>query len=242
MADSDVETEYELESFTIGGFDFNITTIAFLPIELLMANRAKQTEISGQKLWCGSLGVIQYLMNNPNIVDQNVVVELGAGTGVLGMICKKLGATNVLLTDHDAISIKHMKDDCARNEIEATVKHLDWYKSETVAEWSLEELIHRADAESRKLVVVAGDVLYKDLLLEPFFATVLKLFSLFPGSKLILCHIPRAGVDHTQVQAKAESLQLTVTEIATDLWREGDCFQYCDPDDLCRARLFEICS
>jgi hypothetical protein len=233
MSDSEPETEYELEAFTIGGHHYQITTIAYLPIELLMANRAKQTEISGQKLWCGSLGLIQHILNNPSLVDGKVVVELGAGTGVLGMVCARQGAKTVFLTDHDQISLNHMIADCSRNHIDAVVKRLDWYRP-TFDDWDLDSAV----ATSAGLVIVAGDVVYKDALLDPFFSTASLLLQKFAGVKLYLCHIPRAGVDYAAVLAKAESFGLVHDEVAAGLWNTGECFQYCDPDDLVRARMF----
>lgn len=194
-----------------------------------------QTEISGQKLWCGSLGVIQHILNNPTLVSDHTVVEIGAGTGVLGMICKITGASTVILTDHDTISINHMIADCSRNKIDAHVKRLDWYKPE-FSSWGLES----TSAASQGLVLVAGDVLYKDVLINPFFDTVVKLLRQHENSKLYLCHIPRAGVDHPQIRAKAAEMHLTIEEIPVELWNTGDCFQYCDPDDLVRARLYVL--
>jgi hypothetical protein len=235
MSDSELETEYELESFTIGGHELQITTIAYLPIELLMANREKQTEISGQKLWCGSLGLIQHLLNNSSLVKDKTVIELGAGTGVMGMVCKFLGAQSVFLTDHDTISINHMNGDCERNSVTAYIKRLDWYKP-SIADWDLSAQL----ASSEGLVIVAGDVLYKDVLLDPFFSTVVLLLQQQAGSVLYLCHIPRAGVDYARVLAKADSVGLSSEEIPRELWTKGDCFQYCDPDDLARARLFVL--
>lgn len=42
-------------------------------------------QISGRKIWCGSLVVAEYLTRNPAFVAAHHVVELGAGTGLLGM-------------------------------------------------------------------------------------------------------------------------------------------------------------
>ena len=65
----------------------DITTVAYMPIEQLMANRSVEKEISGQKLWCGSLVVISYMLQNfGKIINPNsIVIELGAGTGALGI-------------------------------------------------------------------------------------------------------------------------------------------------------------
>lgn len=41
---------------------------------------------SGQKIWCGSLGVCEYLMDHSELVLNKIVIELGAGTGLLGTI------------------------------------------------------------------------------------------------------------------------------------------------------------
>lgn len=92
MSDSDDEPEFEAEAFTIGGFQFEVTTVSHLPIERLMQNATKGVEISGQKLWCGSLGASEYLLDHREWVKDCVVLELGAGTGVLSMLCERLGA------------------------------------------------------------------------------------------------------------------------------------------------------
>jgi predicted nicotinamide N-methyase len=232
MSDSEPEVEYEPESFTIGGFALTVTTIAFMPIELLMKNRDKETEISGQKLWCGSLGVIQHILNNPHIVNGVVVVELGAGTGVLGMICKKLGAKEVILTDHDPISIANMVTDCTTNDVVATVERMDWYAYEPKFDWAV--------APTERVLLAAGDVLYKQALIKPFFTTVTQLFAKFPTATMLLCHIPRAGVEQGEVVAAAQECGFVISEIPRELWSTGDLFEYCEPDDLARARLYSI--
>eukprot|EP00601_Ochromonadales_sp_CCMP2298_P031842 CAMPEP_0173339392 /NCGR_PEP_ID=MMETSP1144-20121109/8341_1 /TAXON_ID=483371 /ORGANISM="non described non described, Strain CCMP2298" /LENGTH=248 /DNA_ID=CAMNT_0014285299 /DNA_START=160 /DNA_END=903 /DNA_ORIENTATION=+ len=224
MSDSEPEVEYEPESFTIGGFPLTVTTIAFMPIELLMKNRDKETDISGQKLWCGSLGVIQHILNNPSIAQGSVVVELGAGTGVLGMMCKKLGAKDVILTDHDPISIANMVTDCAANDVVATVSRLDWYEP------SFDNWV----SPTESVLIVAGDVLYKQALIKPFFATVTQLFAKFASATMLLCHIPRAGVEQGEVVAAAQESGFVISEIARDLWSTGDLFKYCEPDDLAK--------
>ena len=184
-----METEFELETVEVGPYAFEITTVAHLPIELLMFNHAKGVVISGQKVWCGSLSVAQYLLNNKHLVVDHVVVELGAGTGILGMLCEKLGCQHAFLTDNDPQSLLHMHEDCPRNEIvHASVNPLDWFNPD-INSLQLQPLL-----ESSKLVVVAGDVLYKHALIAPFFSTVCQLLRLKPESCMYLCHVPRAGM------------------------------------------------
>jgi hypothetical protein len=233
--------EYELEEFVIGGERFSLTTIAFMPIEALMANQSKEVEISGQKLWCGSLSVAEYLLRHREWVVGSTVVELGAGTGVVSMLCKRLGATSVVLTDNDPRSIQHMQDDCKVNGIVegALVESLDWFNFQGG------EQVWRAwgagTGGSRR--VVAGDVLYKRQLLQPFFSTVRQLLSPYAegvGAEMLLCHVPRAGVDHAEVVRSAEEHGLSALEVGRELWCTGALLEYCPEEDTSRARLYKI--
>ncbi len=235
MSDSEDEVEYEPEEFVIDGRTFSITTIAYLPIAQLMNNRSKDVEISGQKLWCGSLGIIQHLLNNPDIVGNTAVVELGAGTGVLGMICKTLGALKVTLTDHDERSLLHMKNDLISNNIEASVIPVNWFDPVFDS-----EALFPVSEGPRVLRVVAGDVLYKNALLVPFFNTVSLLFGLCEDCQLLLCHVPRAGVEQADVTSHAAGLGFSVEEVPVESWSKGEVFRYCPEEDLVRARIYCI--
>lgn len=241
MTDHDVQedVDYDLEDFNVGPYKFVVTTIAFMPIEVLMAMGEKKVEISGQKLWCGSLGVIEYLLDHPVFVKDKIVLELGAGTGVLGMLCNRLGASKVVLTDNDPRSITHMTADVPRNNIDATVCSLDWFQPP-----SQDELVAmvggRAATDAGAVRVVAGDVLYKRELLEPFMNTTKAVLTAFSGSEMILCHVPRAGIEQKDVVALAADKGLTVTEMNAELWRKGSCTEYSPEEDYSRARLYTL--
>ena len=132
MSELQDEIEYDLEEFNIGPYTFKVTTIGFMPLEVLSALSNRQDgaskEVSGQKLWCGSLGVVEYLLGQPDFVREKIVLELGAGTGVLGMLCEKLGASKVILTDNDRRSLIHMESDIPLNNCGACVCSLDWFE------------------------------------------------------------------------------------------------------------------
>lgn len=231
MSDSEDEVDYELEDFVIGGHPLSITTIAFMPITTLMANREKNVEISGQKLWCGSLVVINYLLQNPELVAHSTVLELGAGTGVLGMMCNFLGATSVILTDWDSRSIDHMQQDCERNKIPANIVCYNW-KTPDLAVLQLPEDVNA------KVTIVAGDVMYKRDIISPFMDVVDLVLSKYRNAELLLCHVPRAGVEQAEIVATFTARGFQVECICLNEWREGECLQYTTPDDLDRAALY----
>ncbi len=142
------------------------------------------------------------MIESPALVKDKILVELGSGTGVLGMICKRLGAAKVVLTDHDDRSLTHMRHDIVANTIDADIIRFDWFNPDM--DGLLTTLSASSPGVCDDMIIVAGDVLYKRALLEPFFSTtrkVLELASLMPSrfgsSEMILCHIPRAEVPYT---------------------------------------------
>lgn len=64
-------------------------------------------EISGQRLWEGSLLLCAYLLKCSSQEESGFdlkgksVLELGAGTGVVSMLAHGLGASPVVVTDGD---------------------------------------------------------------------------------------------------------------------------------------------
>ena len=228
------DVEFECETIEIASYTFEITTIAYLPIEILMQNQSKGVEISGQKIWCGSLTVADYILANPQIVKDRVVVELGAGTGVLGMVCSRLGCARLLLTDNDPRSISHMKSDCKSNAVEAIVCTLDWFSPDV-------SILNSDDISlTHELCVVAGDVLYKRILLEPFFITSCLLLQSRNQSCMYLCHVPRAGVEHSDVVNEANKQGLFIEEIQSRTGQNDNARKYCPDEDTARAKVYSI--
>jgi hypothetical protein len=246
MADDDVE--YEPEMVTVGPYSFSLTTVSFMPLEKLLENQSKGVEISGQKVWCGSLVVAEYLLHHGDYVQDRVIFELGSGTGLLGMLCQRLGSASVFLTDHDQRSLNHMAADIVTNSIENTTVHkLDWFQIDD-CERILPSVIDRL-VTATSVRIVAGDVLYKNVLLAPFFSTVKKLFHTINAfttgtskepCKMLLCHVPRAGVDQSDVVSAAHSASLQVRIIDEVDWKKGCVVEFSVPEDYNRAQLYEL--
>lgn len=230
MSDSEDEVEYENEYFNIRGIDFNITTVSFMPLSKLMKLRENEVEISGQKLWCGSLVIIEYLLDNKEFVENYNIIELGSGTGVVGMLCKKLNSNEVILSDHDQRSLTHMTEDIKKNNVNVQILELDWFNFNI-------SMLSSDFLTSHPLRIVAGDVLYKHILIEPFFNVIQQLLSI-PNSQMLLCHVPRAGVDQSDVIDAAKRYNLNITTIPSELWKKGVCIEYSIPEDYERAQLY----
>ena len=74
--------------------------------------------------------LIQFLQRHPRVVREKNVIELGAGTGAVGLSAAQLGATHVVLTDqHTELSAANIRDN-ELGEI-ARVARVDWTDTST---------------------------------------------------------------------------------------------------------------
>ena len=148
-------------------------------------------------------------------------------------LCRKLGCERIWLTDHDSRSLAHMTKDIFTNDIEAEVIALNWF------DFDMSTFAANTFFSENKLRIVAGDVLYKNELLVPFFTVVSSILGL-SDSKMLLCHVPRAGVEQETVTRTAAEFGLQVSAIDPAEWRKGVCLMYSVPEDYNRAQLYEI--
>ena len=231
MSDDEGDVEFEKEEFYIRGIKLNITTISFLPIHKLMQLNQTSTEISGQKLWCGSLVLCEYILDHAaDVVKDKIVIELGAGTGVAGMICYQQGASKVYLSDYDAKSLEHMRVDCEDNGIAADIVSFDYYNP-------IYETFE--STANTSYTVIAGDVIYKTALIVPFFNSIKQFVTRF-RARVLLCHIPRAGVNHEHITAEITRQSLRYEVVDGREWCKGVVLQYSPREDYERAQLYII--
>jgi predicted nicotinamide N-methyase len=231
--DAEEQLEYEEEHFEIGPYGFFIRCISFLPIELLLQLERSREEISGRRVWAGSLVLCAYMLENPQEIAGHAVVELGAGTGIAGFLAEKLGARRVCCTDHDVRCLELLGYNVSTNRSEVVVERVNWFDESPAA------IVQSAIGELPTRLI-AADVLYKRGLLVPFFRTCRRLLE--PGGKLLLCHIPRAGVHHTHVLlAAADTGGLGVSDVTPSTLATCEFLdKYAEAHDVAEAKVFSI--
>mmetsp|Transcript_29138 Transcript_29138/g.45287 ORF Transcript_29138/g.45287 Transcript_29138/m.45287 type:complete len:267 (-) Transcript_29138:3188-3988(-) len=262
MVDSDeeYEPEYEWEKFRISkDHSFSVLCVVPPPLEYMAMLHTEKTEISGRQVWTGSLLACRYLIENPHLVEGKRVLELGAGTGVLGMLSHNLNSKCVALTDGDPLSVEHIHQNLTENNISGPIEgnsncataatHLLWGDDESMdsfSQWSVENLrlqnrsMWDPDERIQFDTIIAGDVMYKKELPSLFFRTVSKYLA-FTDGELLLCHVPRSCVDHNVVKAAASEAGFAVEEVhleKTELI--DDDIDGVDIDDARRAALYRI--
>lgn len=70
--------------------------------------------------WGGGLALARYVLDHPETVANRRVLDLGAGSGLVGIAAMKSGATSVLATDIDPYAIAAMHLNAAANSATLT--------------------------------------------------------------------------------------------------------------------------
>ena len=121
-------------------------------------------------IWDGGLGLVEYFRTNEGFSRDALVIDLGSGTGVVGLGMAAVGFRNSVVTDlHDALGL--MKENVNLNpSLDVAVEELAWGEPLPTA---IEERI----ARSNEIFVVGADIVYRQNLFDPLLATMESLCS-----------------------------------------------------------------
>ena len=120
------------------------------------AQSASDADGTYRRLWATSVTFARYLWMHPELVRGKRVVELGAGSGAIGLVCAALGASHVCITDVPG-ALPLIDSNVQRNPRLAS-------GSISIAPcvWGHRSQIHEIVAKSGAFdVVVACEVIYK---------------------------------------------------------------------------------
>lgn len=110
------------------GFVRTIVVPGFEKEEIKIKEPAMTGDNIGMKTWGSSLIIAEKIVNNAKELLKEPILELGSGTGLTGIICRKLGFKNVLSTDLPTI-VPNLKANFVLNGLESDLsscKVLDW--------------------------------------------------------------------------------------------------------------------
>lgn len=168
---------------------------------------------TGLRTWEAALHLGQFLCENPNLVTGKRVLELGAGTGYLSIMCAKhLGATHVIASDGSDDVINNLPDNMFLNSLQdsQSIVPMD-------VKWGHALLGTEEEAWNggRPVDVVLGaDITYDQSVIPALVGTLLDLFELYPQVEVFIsatqrnqvtfqvfldsCQTNRLGVDDLQ--------------------------------------------
>ncbi|KAJ1462811.1 putative methyltransferase-domain-containing protein [Pelagophyceae sp. CCMP2097] len=77
---------------------------------------ATLTQSSGGTVWDAAILLAHWLAERPQLVSNRGVLEVGAGCGVVGLACARLGARYVALTDFEPKIVDCLRESSARDD------------------------------------------------------------------------------------------------------------------------------
>jgi predicted nicotinamide N-methyase len=157
--------------------------------------------------WVGGQALARYLLDHPEQVARQIVLDFGSGSGLVAIAAAKAGAARVLAADIDHFAAAAIAMNAAVNEVQVTV--------------AAAELIDSAD--ERWGVVTAGDVCYE----QPMAARVtVWLRRLAQRGCLVLLGDPgRAYLPANSFHERARYLVPTSRDLEGHEMREGVVWQ-----------------
>ncbi|KAK6223945.1 hypothetical protein LQW54_000091 [Pestalotiopsis sp. IQ-011] len=97
------------------------------------------TAHTGHRTWEGALHLATYLLAHPSLVAGKTVLELGAGTGFLSILCRKfLDAAGVTATDGEDRVVEGMRENLRLNGADdggVAARRL-WWGAELEGDWN----------------------------------------------------------------------------------------------------------
>ncbi|KAI9011154.1 putative methyltransferase-domain-containing protein [Gaertneriomyces semiglobifer] len=116
---------------------------------------------TGLRTWEAALRFSEYLLHEPELVERKKVVELGAGVGLVGLICGALGAASVLLTDFEDSVLETLRRNIDINtgplSKSLRTRKFDWNSSDELQAMTVEE----AD------IIIGTDIAYDPRIITP---------------------------------------------------------------------------
>ena len=150
---------------------------------------------TGLRTWEASLHLGQYLCSDPSLVRDKHVLELGAGTGYLSILCAKhLGARHVVASDGSDRVVNNLSDNFDVNGLQGSDRIVS-----TLLEWGHEPLPIGPDggqlgggaggggnAAGVVDLVLGADITFDKTLALPLVATLKRLATSFPRAEILL--------------------------------------------------------
>lgn len=100
----------------------------------------RKEDHTGAVVWDDAVVLARYFSDvntlNPGFFRKKTVVELGAGTGLPGIVLAELGA-EVTLTDRDAVATTLIQENIAMNGLDCQTMQYEWGKDSSLGKFDI---------------------------------------------------------------------------------------------------------
>ncbi|KAI1128198.1 S-adenosyl-L-methionine-dependent methyltransferase [Nemania abortiva] len=177
-------------------------------------NLISGSRTTGHRTWEAALHLGSYLLTNPgqNLIRGKSVLELGAGTGFLAILCAKhLGARRVITTDGDEAVVDYLKENLALNDIDdgkLIMARTLWWGDELQGTW-----VEQACSSDPFDVVIGADITYDKVAITALVRTLRQLFRMRHQLQVIIAGVVRNADTFQTFQDECARSNFTVEEI-----------------------------
>ncbi|CAH0017978.1 unnamed protein product [Clonostachys rhizophaga] len=145
---------------------------------------------TGLRTWEAAIHLGQYLSRNPAVVQHKRILELGAGTGYLSILCADhLDAAHVIASDGSDDVINNLPDNFFLNNLQDSTKVIPMEVKWGHALVGTED--EKWNGGNTVDVVLGADVTYDKRVIPALVGTVLELFDLFPTVEVYIAATQR---------------------------------------------------
>jgi len=140
---------------------------------------------TGLRTWEASLRLAEYFIQNPEFCRGKKIIELGAGIGLLSLVCAKLGAKSVIATDVNPDVIERLHLNIESNKDILNIENLVIPQAGKL-DWN-EKNIDMTLYKDLDLIICA-DVIYNPENIEPLVNILSQFLKAIPFIIIILCN------------------------------------------------------
>lgn len=193
---------------------YSVSALAGCPTITLLESRAiiSARGTTGLATWEAALHLGQYLCSQPETVQQKHVLELGAGTGYLSILCARyLEAQSVLASDGSDDVVNNLPESFFLNHLQdshdISAKELKWGHALLGTEepqWNGGRPVD---------VVLGADITYDDSVIPLLIATLTELAEMFPHVSILVAATERNQATFQTFMSTASKSRFAVQEI-----------------------------
>jgi predicted nicotinamide N-methyase len=180
---------------------------------------------TGVTLWQAATLLADYLVEFPELVRNQTVLELGAGLGLCGLVAHHLGAARTVVTDGDKYALEKLRFNVQQNPVSSSCNHhhptgsiecrrLLWGKTVPSTKVTLD------DDDDKFDVILGADVIYGWDSFEPLLDTVVAWMKhTTSSSQFLLSWKTRYnGVPVDTIKSAARDRNLSWTDVADGIY------------------------
>lgn len=150
--------------------------------------------------WAGGVALARWVLDHPDAVCGRVVLDLGAGSGLVAIAAKRAGAARVIAADVDPVALVACLVNAERNGVAIETEGRD----------RLDDLETDAD------VVLVGDLFY-DAAIGPRVLAALKRWTSSDAARNVIAYVGDPGRGHLPSKEHLEALVTNEFETSVDL-------------------------